>query len=265
MHEGEQVKKPTEVRMHKSRSVAVAILLAAAIITIIFAGSFYMVIHNNVNGLADRYRTNLAGIPLLRNVLPALKETDSLDKLTRDELINKYNDIKKQNEELASKLEESDTEKNKLLDMKAGYEKMKSEIDGLKSDLQSQQTALDQKKNDVDEYKKQVDAIVAKGDTGAFSQYYEKINPDVAKQIYTEIVKKQQADASVKKFAQVYETMDAASAAQIFEKMGSTKINMIAETMLAMKKESSSAILAAMTPAFAAKMTEKLNALYKGQ
>jgi len=39
---------------------------------------------------------------------------------------------------------------------------------------------------------------------------------------------------------------------------------MTAETLKVMKKESSSAILESMTPEFAAKVTEKLNALFKG-
>lgn len=258
-------KNKPEGKMRKGNNAVLTAVLTLGIILIVLAGVLFLIIHNNVSGLADRYRTSLAEIPLLRNALPAATGPVNLDKLTKAELIKKYGEIEAENSKLLSKLKQEDNELVKLQQVKDEYDKMKSEIDGTKSDLKSQQAALDKKKSEVDDYKKQVDAIVANGDKSAFSQYYEKLNPDVAKQIYAEIVKQQQTDTQIKKFATLYATMDASSAAQIFEKMGSTKIDMIAETLMAMNKEASSAILAAMTPSFSAKLTEKLNALYKGQ
>lgn len=252
--------------MRKGNSAVLTALLTLGIILIVLAGAFFLIIHNNVNGLADRYRTSLEGLPLLSKALPAIPAGSvSLDKLTKEELVKKYNETEAENSELLSKLKKADNDLEKLQQIKADYDKMKSEIDVTKSDLKSQQADLDKQKSEIEEYKKQVDAIVANGDKSAFSQFYEKLDPEVAKQIYAEIIKQQQTDTQIKKFATLYATMDASSAAQIFEKMGSTKIDMIAETLMAMNKEASSAILAAMTPSFSAKLTEKLNALYKGQ
>jgi flagellar motility protein MotE (MotC chaperone) len=253
----------SEGKMGKGRSVLVPILITLAVIIIVLTGMLFLIIHNNVNGLADKYREGISGVPLLSSFLPS-KDTVSLDKLSKKELVDKYNEILAEKTELVSKLEKADNDIEKLKKTEDEYNKMKSEIDGTKSDLKAQQAELDKKKSELDDYKKQIDTIIANGDTKAFSQYYEKVDPDTAKQIYADIVKQDQTDAQVKKFAQLYATMDASSAAQIFEKMGSTKIDMIAETLMAMNKEASSAILAAMTPSFSAKLTEKLNALYKG-
>ena len=98
----------------------------------------------------------------------------------------------------------------------------------------------------------------------AFKQYFENVDPATARQVYEETVKQQQDDENAKKFAQIYEAMDASAAAQIFEQMGNSKIDMIAGTLKNMKKETAAEILAAMTPAFASKLTEKLDALIRG-
>jgi flagellar motility protein MotE (MotC chaperone) len=58
--------------------------------------------------------------------------------------------------------------------------------------------------------------------------------------------------------------MDEAAAAQIFEQLGATQLDMTAETLQAMNKDNSAKILGSMTPQFAAQVTQKLNALYKG-
>jgi flagellar motility protein MotE (MotC chaperone) len=116
----------------------------------------------------------------------------------------------------------------------------------------------------LNELKKKLDELTANGDKEAFKANYEQLDPENAKELYAKVVKEQQANENVKKFAQVYAAMDASAAAQIFEQLGTAKIDMTAETLKAMSKENSSAILQSMTPVFAAKVTEKLNNLYRG-
>jgi len=74
-------------------------------------GVFFIVIKNNVNGLAEKYRNNLKNIPVLRMALPPPPaDYDPLDpkNLKLDELIEKYNQFRKENGELAKKLEETE-------------------------------------------------------------------------------------------------------------------------------------------------------------
>ena len=66
------------------------------------------------------------------------------------------------------------------------------------------------------------------------------------------------------KFAQVYAEMDEASAAAILTQMG-VRLDMIAETLQAMNRKNASKIIESMSPDFAARVTERLNELYRGE
>jgi flagellar basal body-associated protein FliL len=44
----------------------IAFFTAIFIVAVIFGGAFYIVMHNNINGMADRYRKNIQNIPVLK-------------------------------------------------------------------------------------------------------------------------------------------------------------------------------------------------------
>jgi flagellar motility protein MotE (MotC chaperone) len=251
----------------KGKGVLFTLLTFMTVIVIIaavFGGVFYFIIHNNVNGLADRYRSSIQNIPLAKLALP--KVADPLDPkyMTAAEIKKKYAEFKNENQALKKQLADANAKLNEFQGYKDDYEGLKSDTDKALEDIKSRESAVNEKETQLKELKQKIDELIAKGDKDSFKTYYESLDPENAKLLYSQVVKEQQSDENIKKFAQVYAAMDAAAAAQIFEQLGNSKIDMTAETLKAMSKENSSAILASMTPAFAAKVTEKLNALYRG-
>jgi len=251
----------------KGRGVLFTLLTFLTVIVIlaaVFGGVFYFVIHNNVNGLADRYRSSIQNNPIAKLALP--KAADPLDpkNMTPDEIKNKYVEFRSENTSLKKQLADMNTKLSETQKYKTDYDNLKLETDKQQQDLKDRQAALDQKDLDLKALKKTLDELTAAGNKEAFKTYFESVDPENAKLIYAEVAKELQADANTKKFAQIYAAMDASAASQIFEQLGTSQMDMIAQTLQAMSKENSSAILASMTPAFAAQLTAKLDALYKG-
>jgi flagellar motility protein MotE (MotC chaperone) len=251
----------------KGRSVLFTLLTFLTVIiilTAVFGGVFYFVIHNNINGLADRYRSSIQNIPLAKLALP--KVPDPLDPkyMTADEVKKKYLEFRNENTSLKQQLADMNTKLSEAQKYKTDYDNLKLESEKQQQDVKDRQAAMDQKDLELKDLKKTLDELTAAGNKEAFKTYFESVDPENAKRIYAEVAKELQTDANTKKFAQIYAAMDASAASQIFEQLGTAKIDMIAQTLQAMSKENSSEILASMTPAFAAKLTEKLDALYKG-
>lgn len=257
----------SQINTKKGRGVMFTLLTFLTVIVVIaavFGGVFYYIIHNNINGLAERYRSSIQNIPLVKLALP--KAPDPLDPkyMTEDDIKKKYIEFRNENEALKKQLSETNTRLDEYQGYKDDYESLKLDTEKALQDIKDRKAAMDEKELQLKELKQKIDELTANGDKESFKAYYENLDPENAKLLYAEIVKEQQSDVNTKKFAQVYEVMDAAAAAKIFEQLGNSKMDMTAETLKAMKKENSSAILESMTPEFAAKLTEKLNALFKG-
>ena len=242
---------------------AITLFLVILVIALILGGAFYIVVHNNVNGLGERYRSAIQNIPLAKLALPAAPDPLDPKYMTDKELLDQYSEFRKTNEDLRRQLDESEKKQQELQKYKDDYDSLKAENDKREQDIKARQDEQDARQKQLDDMKKQIDALIASGDKEGLKQYFETLDPETAKQVYADVVKQEQADADAKKFAQVYATMDASAAAQIFEKLGNSKIDLVTQTIKAMPKENSSEILAAMTPDFAAKVTQKLNELYK--
>lgn len=251
----------------KGRSIVSSVITffsVVLIIALIFGGAFYIVIHNNVNGLAERYRLSIQNIPLAKLALPVAPDPLDPRYMTAKEIKDKYMEFRKANADLRKQLDESAIKLQDLQKYKDGYDASKAENEKALQDIKTRQAEQDARQKQLDEMKANIDKLVASGDKEGLKQYFEALDPETAKTVYAEVVKQQQVDEATKKFAQVYAAMDAAAASQIFEKLGNSQIDLISRTLKAMSKENSSAILAAMTPDFAASVTQKLDELYKG-
>lgn len=256
--------KPQKSAKKKIRSGILTALLVIVVITIVFGSVFYFMIRNNVGGLAERYRPAIQNIPLVRLALPAAHDSDDPKYMTEDEIKNKYIEFKNENEALKKQLADANTRLNEYLAFRDDYDQLVLDTEKKANDANAKEAAIREKELQLNELKGKIDELIANGDKESFKAYFEELDPENAKLIYAEIVKEQQVDENIKKFAQVYEVMDAAAAAAIFEQLGNAELDMTADTLKVMKKENSSAILESMTPEFAAKVTEKLNALFRG-
>lgn len=239
-----------------------AFLVSLIIIAGILGGAFYLVIHNNVNGLGERYRNSIQRIPIVKLALPKVADPEDPKYLTDNEIKAKYQQLRKDKDELTKQLDEANKKIAELQKAKADIDKLKAENDQIKSDMQSQKNQFDQQKKQLADDKKKLDQLAAGSDKTGFKEFFEKMEPETAKQMYNQILQEQKASDDEKKFAQLYETMDPSAAAAIFEQMGNSKIDLVVNILKNMKKEASAQILAQMTPAYASNVTEKLSKIY---
>ena len=91
-------------------------------------------------------------------------------------------------------------------------------------------------------------------DYEAYKEYYETISPDNAAEIYEMVLERMAMDEVVKSLGKSFSAMKAAQAASILEEM-TGDIEKVATILEAMNENSRGAILAAMDPLFAGKIT----------
>jgi len=240
------------------------VLLVAVIILAVFGGVFYFIIFNNIGGVTERNYSAIKKIPVLNLALPEPPDPLNPKYMTDSEIRKQYVEFRTENEKLKEQLAEAQKKIEEYKVFKDNNDELTRQADEKTQDLAAREAAAAEKELDLKELQKKIDTLIAKGDSAAYAEYYESIEPENAQMIYEKVLVERQIDAQIKKFAQVYAEMDPAAAAAIFEELGTSRIEMIAESLMAMNKTDSAEILESMTPDFAAKVTEKLDALYRG-
>lgn len=240
----------------------VAFLTALVIMAGVMGGAFFVAVHNNINGLGERYRKDLQGIPVLKWALPTVPDPEDPKYLTDTEIKKKYEELRQTKTDLTKKLEDANKKIQELQKYKDNESKLKAENEKVKSDMNTLKAQTDAQKKGLDDEKKQIEQMIATGDKAGFKAYFEQVSPDVAKQVYEQIMKEQKASDDAIKFAKIYESMDSSAAATVLEKLGTAKLDLVVDILKNMKKESTAAILAAMTPSYASKVTEALSKVY---
>ncbi len=236
-----------------------AILTAVFIMVAVVGGAFYIVIHNNVNGLADKHRAELQKIPVLNLALPKPPDPEDPKYLTNDQVLSKYQELRKKRDELTKQLEDANKQIDELKKFKDDQDKITAGADGLKKAAEAQTAQAEAQKKQNEDDRKKFNEMIASGDKAGFKAYFEKVDKDTAKKIYSDIMQEQKASDELKKTAQVYESMESAAAAKILGQMGSGKIDMVVDILKNIKKEKAAEIMAAMDPALSAKVTERIS------
>jgi len=229
----------------------VAFLTAIIIMAGILLGAFYLLVHNNFNGIADRYRKDIQNMKLLRWVLPEPPDHDDPEYLADDEIRRRYKVIKEERDQLKKELEEAQKLVSELQIYKEGYEKLVQEN-------QESESKLLEEKNELEKKREEIQELAAKGDTNGFKNYYKQMNAELAEKIYREIMLEEKNEADMKKIVKIYESMDEAAAAKIFNDLGEQNIDMIVDILLRLQVDKASAILGEMDSAFASKVTKKM-------
>ncbi|HPZ05144.1 MAG: hypothetical protein WAP56_03320 [Acetivibrionales bacterium] len=260
--------KPDDSTRKKKRSKSFTIFMIILDIVIIiaaFVAVFYFIFYNNIGGAAEKHYSKVKAIPLLNLALPEPPDPLNPKYMTQGEIREKYIEYKNENEKLKEQLVQANARAEGLQAYKDDYDQLTEDAREKLQDLDEREKAITEKERQLEELQKTVEEMIANGDREAFREYFESIDPDNASAIYQAVVEKQQIDENVKKFAQVYAEMDEASAAAIFEQMGTSRLDMIAETLQAMNRKNASKIIESMSPDFAARVTERLNELYRGE
>ncbi|HOJ09620.1 MAG TPA: DUF615 domain-containing protein [Clostridiales bacterium] len=228
------------------------ILTALVIMCIIIGGAFYMVIHNNVYGLGEKYREQIQNITLLKWALPKPMDSDDPKYLNDKEIREKYSEIKIERDDLLKQLNEANLEINRLIIYKQAYEKSIQ-------DKEKEKDYLAEEMKKLEKSKEEIQLLAVDGNKEGFKKYFETIDKEKAEKIYAQIMQDEKTEQDIKKFLQIYENMDEAAAARIFIEMGEKDIKLVVDILSGIKKEKASGILAEMKPEFASKVTREMS------
>lgn len=243
--------------------VFLTVLMVALVVAISMAGAFAYLIHTNYYGIADKYRDKFENIPIVKLILPPPYDPESPYVMPFHILASKYNETRQKKSELDAEI----SKLNAIIDELTPYKNNADTIAAQNEAMNKQLTAgLEQYELKVKQYeqiKSELDKNIANINIEEFRKFYESINVQNAKKIYEEIIMRDVSDARFRELASIYESMDAATAAGILQKMGTSKMHLITEILFNMNKDRSSAIVSAMKQDFAAKVMEQLAKLYK--
>ncbi len=265
----ETLLKKTEVSKKQDKKTTsalfyiVSIITALLLVVLIIGGALFLAVKFNVNGVADSMGDSIRGIPVLKWSLPEKPDPDDEKNMTEEQVRSKYNEIKAQKEKLETQVEDLtkqlDNTKNQVTAKDSNTTLLQQQKDALEIDRNKLQSEKDSLQKDYDKLSEAISA----GDTTEYKNYFKKINPQKAEELYESIMQEEKISADVKKYCSIYEEMDASAVAGIMEQMGGGKMTLIIDIMKNLKKDTAGEILTEMTPAFAAKVSEQLAKEYK--
>ena len=219
--------------------------LVAIIIIAIWLAIFAILIKMDVGGIGSMLRPYLKNVPGISMILP-----DATDEEVAEEEGSQYKTLSEALARIKELEKEVDDYKNSGAASSQTVADMQAEIDRLKQ-FEDKQAYYDQLK---DEFDREVVYADNAPDIEEYKKWYESIDADNAAQLYQEVVEKLQYSQKVKDWAEAYSKMEASNAASILEEMtGDT--DLVAQILNNMSSSKRAAILAEMTPLFAAKIT----------
>ncbi len=213
-----------------------------------------VLIKYNVGGMGEKSRPLIEDIPFVQQILPPKPDPEDPQYMNKAELIERYLTYKAEYEEKSKLVGELTEELETLKDIRDDYQKFIDEqqkVEDMKLTLGQERLQLDTDRenffNDIQENKKT-----------DFRQYFELVDKEKAQELYAEILQEEKVNKEIKEFASKYEKMEAEDAANIFEEMGNSKMELIISILKVMKTDQVAEILASMDKSFAAKVTERM-------
>ncbi len=237
------------------------VLLSILIVLVVFGGAFYYVLKNNVYGLGEQFRPSFERIPVLKLALPPLPASeDPFDPkhLTQKELLDKYNQLRNMEADLTAQLDSANRRITELETEKQQWEGLKQEAEAQRIENENTENRIQQQQAQLEADKKELSRLIANGNKEAFKSYFEKIEPETAKEIYQELVQENVVDQQYKTLAKSYTEMEPANAAAILSELAAGDMPMVVNLLEAMKTDVVAEIIESMDPKLAADLMKAL-------
>lgn len=229
----------------------VATFLTTLFIVALWIVVLCVVVKMDVGGFGSSVLTPiLKDVPVVNKILPGTSLTETTDpdsyggySSLRD-AVNQIESLEKQLEQLQTASKEKDSEINTL----------KAEVVRLQ-EFEKKQVEFQRIRNDF--YEEVIYAEKGPGED-AYVKYFESMDPATAEYLYKQVVAQMEESKEVQDYAATYSQMKPKAAAAIFESMESD-LKLVARILNAMNAESRAAIMGAMDPEVAAKLTKIMN------
>ena len=131
---------------------------------------------------------------------------------------------------------------------------MKAEVKRLKT-FEENQVAFQEIKEEFYE-----EVVYAENGPGAdeYQKYYEEMDPTTAEELYKQVIQSEATDKKMQEYAKTFSNMKAAEAAGILGAM-TDNLELAAQILESLDVETRGAIMGAMEPAVAARITKIMN------
>lgn len=206
------------------------------LITAIMIGGIGLIVYLNRGTIGKL----VADVPGLNKVFKVQNE-EPADNRSRDQLM-------KDNKVLEASIVQL---KEQLLEKEQSEALLKQKIETLKQ--------YEAQYNDFIAQKEAWNTEIANANPALFLEQYEKINPELAKNLYKDLMVQENMTKEQKKYANVIAEMDADQAAKALEKLVGTDPELIKSIFKAMDAERQAAILSAMESQYAAQVIKLIS------
>lgn len=222
-------------------------IITAVVIIAIWLVIFALLIKMDVGGFGSTVlRPVLKDVPVINKILP-----DATDEEVAKDTGYKYKNLAEAVERIKELEKELENYQNSGNDSAQTISQLQAEIARLKT-FEDNQTNYEELKKKFDE---EVVYTANAPDIDKYKEWYEQMDKENAAKIYEQVLLKINYTKQVKDWAEAYSKMDAKAAAGILEEM-TGDINLVSDILLNMKSTQRAAILEAMDPVFAAKLTK---------
>lgn len=235
-----------EIQEEEGGGSRFAVVIVTIAFIVVWIGILALIIKADIGGFGSTVlQPILKDVPYINKILPETAEKETVDAqypyTTLDEAIARIKELELELTEAQSKSNESS---DNVSDLEAEVARLK--------EFEDQQAAFEEEKTKF--YKEVVFADNAP-DISEYKQYYESIDPANAESLYKQVVEQEEADAQVKEYAETYAEMKPKQAAAIMEKM-TDNLKLVAKILDNMDTDARGAILGAMNPDVAARVTK---------
>lgn len=225
-----------------------SVFIVTILIVVIWLAILALLIKLDVGGFGSGVLSPvLRDVPVINKILPG----DNVTETTEEEAYGGYTSLKEAVDtlrELELELEraqsQNQTDSTEIAEMKAEIERLKT--------FENKQVEFERIKNEFYE-----EVIYSEKGPGAeeYRKYYESMDPATAEYLYKQVVQQLEEEELIQDYVQTYSEMKPKQAAAIFEKM-KDNLNLVARILSGMEADSRGAILGAMDPEIAAKVTK---------
>ncbi len=220
--------------------------LIALVIVIIWLGVFVLLIKLDFAGFGSKVLTPiLKDVPVINRILPGSSFTDS-EGNTYDNLDDALARIQQLELELESLTNSGSVNSDYIAELEAENARLKI--------FEENQKDFEQR---VFDFEQEVVFNDKAPGLEAYKAYYEEFDPENAALLYQQVVEQLQADESLIAQGERFANMDPANAAEILEVM-TGDLDLVCGILENMDSKESAAIIAEMTPEYAAKVTKKM-------
>lgn len=244
------VESPTE-EPKKKNGFLKKFLIGAIVVVFLVAGVFAALVKLDIFGIGTQIvAPKIQNIPIINLILPKTEMTIDETGLNETQDLGDYNF-----QSLEQAVEKLKATEILLKEKEQQAETLNSEIELINKEIERLKV-FEQKQVQFEADKAAFDQLVAEqAGPEAFMTYVEQVYPEQALSIYGDLVQEQKINDDIAEISDMYGNMKAVKAAAILEETTKTDIDMVSQILFQLEPSLSGAILAAMDPTVADKVS----------